>query len=685
MRIRAARGTLAGWLTLTRRVALLSLVPIVALGFVLARVLQSQVQTRALADATQSARLVATLGILPKLTPETLRNGLSAATIAELDRQLHVPAVRRDLARIKIWNSRDVIVYSDENKLIDRTPPPSDDLADALRGHPHEAAVIDPRRHTETYSEVGLGALVEVYVPLRFTAGSGPPAGAFEIYLSYAPIAAAVSRDKRTIALLVGIGLALLWASLFRIVAGASRRLRRQARENDRLARYDQLTGLPNRTMFIERVGSELARRRTRAGTLAVLLIDLDRFKQTNNTLGNANGDRILIEVAARLGAGIGEGALVARLGADEYAVLCAPVDGERGARDAASAIHTALERPIEIEGVSLNVEASIGIAVLDDEAADPDELLQRADTALARARSCRSRVEVYSQARDSVDAEQLMLLGEVRGALERDEFVLHFQPKVDLRTRRIAGVEALLRWQHPYRGLLSPMEFVPAVEQTSLVGPVTLRVIELALEEMRSLKRLGVSIGMAVNISARDLHDGGLAVRVGELLRQYGVAPQELTLEVTESAAMTDPARAITVLEGLRATGVKVALDDFGTGNASIEYLATLPADELKIDQTFVTGILEDPRAEAIVHSTIELARHLGLRVVAEGIETSAVMERVAELGCDVAQGYFIAHPLPAEELHARLSDEFAVGAAQLRGAPQARARAADAAPGAR
>ena len=295
----------------------MSLVPIVALGFILARVLEQQIITRTLADAGESAQLIARLGIQPRLTPSDLRNGLSARGIHELDEQLRARSVQRDLARIKIWNSQRKIVYSDDHSLIGQSPNTSgdDDLHDALEGQADPAEVVTPERGTETASEVGLGRLVEVYVPLRFAA-SGPPSGAFEIYLSYRPIAAALTSDTRMIALLIAIGLTLLWAILNRIVARASRRLRQQADENDRLARYDQLTGLPNRTLFIEGIEDAVRRSKRRAGTFAVLLIDLDGFTEINNTLGTANGDLVLCEVARRLRGSVCDDAFVARLAA---------------------------------------------------------------------------------------------------------------------------------------------------------------------------------------------------------------------------------------------------------------------------------------------------------------------------------------------------------------------------------
>ncbi len=687
--------------SLTQKVALLSLVPIVALGFVLARVLQDQIVERAVADASQSAQILARIGIQPRLTAADLRDGLTPAGVRSLDEQLQARSVTQDLARIKIWNTRHRVIYSDDHQLIGRTLPPSDDLLHALAGNPDDAEVVTPALHTETASEVGLGQLVEVYVPLRFTP-EGPVAGVFEIYLSYRPIAAAISANKRMIALLVFCGLALLWAILFRIVAGASRTLRRQAQENDRLARYDGLTGLPNRTLFLEGLAIALEREGARGKAVAVALLDLDGFKEINDTLGHATGDAVLREIGRRLRtqvdermhahggelqyvqvggrsraqvgvrplAQVGE-TLLARLAGDEYAVMAPCPAGARGvaeARALADSLQAALEAPLEVDGVALNIDASLGLALAPQHAEDLNTLLQRADVALDRAKAHRSRVEVYAPEHDHFDAARLTLLGQVRPALERGEFILHYQPQADLQSGRITGVEALLRWQHPERGLIPPLEFIPLIEQTALVGPITLHVIDRALEQLARWRDHGTHLSMSVNLSARNLLDPELPRRVATLLARHAVPAHRLTVEVTEGATMSDPERAVAVLGELRVMGVGVSIDDFGSGHASIAYLTKLPASELKIDRSFITGMCENPREEAIVRSTIDLARHLRLNVVAEGIETRAVWERLADLGCDTAQGYLLSRPLPREEATAWLRAR-GEGAAHVRG----------------
>jgi len=664
MRPRRARVSLTG------QVALLSLIPVMALGFVLAWVLRGQIVDRTLADASQSASLVARLGVQPRISQYELEHGLSAGGVKALDEQLKARSVTRDLARIKIWNNKGLIVYSDDHSLIGKRPGESDDLESALHGRPDAATVVTPTHGSETASEVGLGRLVEVYVPLRFTA-SEQPAGAFEIYLSYAPIAAAIGGDERTIALLVALGLALLWGILFRIVASASKRLSRQAQENDRLARYDQLTGLPNRTLFSERLAETLSEARTRGEEVAVLLLDLNGFKQINDTLGHGAGDAVLIEVARRLRSNLDGEHAPARLGNDEYAIFQQRAEGQADALRTAARVRSTLEAPVTLDGVAVNVEASIGIALAPDHASDAEALIRRADMALAHARSYRSVVEVYRSEHEHFDTARLKLLGQVRPALERKEFVLFYQPKVELSTGHTSSVEALLRWQHPQRGMLAPLEFMPVIEQTALIDDVTRYVIEQALIQLTEWREAGIDLGVSVNLSACNLHDSTLTAHIESLLETYQTPGSALTVEVTESAAMADVDRALGVLDALRALGVGISIDDFGSGHASIAYLTRLPATEVKIDRSLITHICESPRDEAIARTTIDLARHLDLRVVAEGIETGAVAERLLQIGCTIGQGYFISRPLPAAEFVEWLERRVATGAAT--GGPQA------------
>jgi diguanylate cyclase len=383
-----------------------------------------------------------------------------------------------------------------------------------------------------------------------------------------------------------------------------------------------------------------------------MLLLDLDDFKQVNDTLGHGAGDAVLIEVARRLRGSLSDELAIARLGNDEYAILYPHAEGHACALETAARVRSTMEDPVALDGVAVNVEASIGIALAPDHGDDAETLMQRADMALAHARTYRSVVEVYSAEHEHFDAARLKLLGQVRPALERKELVLFYQPKIELESGRVTGVEALLRWRHPQRGMLAPLEFMPAIEQTALIGDVTRYVVEQALIQLAQWRRAGLELEMSVNLSVCNLHDPMLPAHIESLLETYATPACSLTVEVTESAAVADIDRALRVLHALRALGVGVSIDDFGSGHASIAYLTRLPATELKIDRSLITHICESPRDEAIARTTIDLARHLDLRVVAEGIETAAVAERLLEIGCDGGQGYLISRPLPAAEL---------------------------------
>ncbi|MGH2832100.1 MAG: putative bifunctional diguanylate cyclase/phosphodiesterase [Solirubrobacteraceae bacterium] len=644
-----------GRMSLTGQVAALSLVAILILGFALTRVLQQQVMSSALSNATESAQLIARIGVQPLLTPRDLRQGLIPQEVHNLDEQLSGRSASRDLARIKIWNTHHEVIYSDDHALIDRTLAPSDDLVNALAGNPHAAEVVTPSPHTETASEVGLGKLVEVYVPLRFRA-STKPAGVFEIYLSYRPIGSAIAHEQRLIVIVVFAGLALLWGVLYRIAARASRTLRHQVQENDHLARYDRLTGLPNRTLFLERVGEAL---RDDEGPphLAVLLVDLDGFKEINDTLGHQTGDALLRETANRFAKVNIQDSFAARLDGDEYALLLSTCSDQTDVLTAARVIQSTLQKPVTLDGVALNIETSIGIATSTEAHISPVELLRRADVALDRAKLLHSRVEVYASSLNTFSAQRLALLGRVRPALEHKEFVLHYQPQADLKSAEITGVEALLRWEHPQRGLLGPMEFIPMTERTALIGPVTRFVIDQALSQIRTWQRSGLSMALSVNLSTRNLTDADLPADVQALLEKHELPASQLTLEVTESAALTNPQRAIQTLNALRALGVRISIDDFGTGHASIAYLTSMPLDEIKIDRSLIAGVEREQRGRAIVQSTIDLATNLALHIVVEGIETRSAWDALERLGAHTGQGYFIERPLSALDLEAWLS----------------------------
>ncbi len=424
-------------------------------------------------------------------------------------------------------------------------------------------------------------------------------------------------------------------------------------RESDRRAITDDLTGLGNRRHLIDRLHAAIHAAADADGRLALLLVDLDGFKELNDTLGHHAGDEVLRQIGPRLAHILRAGDTLARLGGDEFAVVLSPGD-EATASAAGLRLRAALERSFEVGGIRVHIDASVGIALFPEHARDALGLLQRADVAMYEAKRMRTGHEVYLQSRDRHSRERLRLVGELHGALETGQLVLHYQPIADVRTGLVSGVEALVRWQHPERGLLGPGHFLPLVEQSGLTRALTSFVIDRALHELGELRAGGLDLSVAVNLGPADLLDLGLPSEVERLLRLRRCAPERLELEVSEDVVMADVERTVDVLRGLRAIGVKTALDDFGAGHAAVGHLKQLDVDTLKIDCSFVMRVAQDERDAAIVQSLVDLGQRLGLRVVAEGVETREAWELLARWGCDEAQGYLLGRPMPADELAA-------------------------------
>ena len=416
-------------------------------------------------------------------------------------------------------------------------------------------------------------------------------------------------------------------------------------------ASHDALTGLPNRAALLA-AGEQFL---TTSPRLAVLLMDLDRFKEVNDTLGHSYGDRLLAQVGPRLRPLVREVDVVARLGGDEFAVLLPGVTVTE-ARAAAERLHTALGRPFLVDGLTLDIDVSIGVAVSGEGASDVGGLLRQADIAMYAAKEQHNGVQVYDPLADGNDRSRLVLLSELRRGLAEGQLVVHYQPKIALGTGAPAGVEALVRWLHPTRGLLSPAEFLPAVERTGLIEPLTDVVLDLALAQARSWRDQGLEVPVAVNLSARSLGRDDLADRVLGRLAAHDLPARLLRLEITESALLAEPARAREVLCRLHAAGVGISIDDFGTGYSSMGHLKHLPVDELKVDRSYVADMSTSPEDAALVRSVIDLGHELGMTVVAEGVEDAATLEALTDLQCDVAQGYLFSGPRPAAELTALL-----------------------------
>ncbi|MEU5994438.1 bifunctional diguanylate cyclase/phosphodiesterase [Spirillospora sp. NPDC047418] len=428
-------------------------------------------------------------------------------------------------------------------------------------------------------------------------------------------------------------------------------------------ALHDGLTGLPNRKLLIVRTeealaearGAErrrLARRKTaeppdhRAG---LFLLDLDRFKEVNDTLGHPTGDRLLQLVAHRLTHSVRPGDLVARLGGDEFAVLLPTVRDEAAAREVAARLRAALSEPVRLDGMSFDLEASVGIALFPDHAPDFELLLQRADVAMYNAKEARTGVEIYSPAKDRNSPARLSMLGDLRRAIDRSELELFYQPKVSLRDGHLVGMEALLRWRHPDQGLLEPEAFLSVAEQTYLMRSITHHVVTAALAQTAAWWRADLAVQVAVNASGRDLLDTGLAETIEEGLLARGLPAAALQLEITERILMNEPAYASETVGALADLGIPLSLDDFGTGYSSLVRLKRLPVEEIKIDASFVRRIADSPDDAVIVRSIVDLVRTLGLRSVAEGVEDPATAEALRDMGCDAAQGWHFGRPMDA------------------------------------
>ena len=423
------------------------------------------------------------------------------------------------------------------------------------------------------------------------------------------------------------------------------------------LAYRDPLTRLPNRILFSEKVNQALAHASQTQQMFCIMMMDLDRFKLVNDTLGHDVGDQLLCEVGARLSKTlVHEGDLVARLGGDEFALLLPDTDLQRAER-VARQVMEALEEPFSIDGQSIDMGGSIGIVGYPLHGEDFHILMRRVDVAMYMAKRANTGWTIYNAADDKHDPERLTMLGELRRAVENDQLTLYYQPKVDLSDYSVKYVEALVRWVHPERGFIPPDQFIPFAEQTGYIKVLTRWVVNQAMRQVAAWRSAGIEVSVSVNVSARDLLQADLLDMFERVMALHQVLPEWIWIEITESAVMDDPVTALATLEKLHKRGLRLSIDDFGTGYSSLAYLKRLPVGELKIDKSFVMGMMDDKDDEIIVRSTIDLGHNMGLKVVAEGVETEAVMLRLGALKCDLVQGYYVSRPLPAAQFSDWLS----------------------------
>ncbi len=555
-----------------------------------------------------------------------------------------------DVLRLRLRDLDGNVVYPDDGSGLHKQSADSDDDSDEALDAARGATVARVTRlNADGDDDRPLGPeSVEVYLPL--VAGSDSRrVGVFEVYLPYAPIQSDVDAGIDALYRNLIIGLGVLYLLLFGISFSVGRRLRRQIKLNVYSAEHDALTDLPNRTLFHRRVEAELKRGERRGQPTTVAIIDLDRFKEVNDTLGHHNGDRLLAALSTRMAAHLRGLDALARLGGDEFGILLSNVDEPE---EILRRLREVIEHEISVGGLPLSVEASIGYVVAPEHGTDVDELLQLADVAMYVAKAQHLGVVRCDATQNHYDAGNLALIGEVRQAIETDQLVLHYQPKARISDGKVEAVEALVRWQHPTYGLLYPDRFIPLVEQTDLIDRLTEWVVRQALEDLRHFGSGAEELTVAVNVSARNLCRVGFAGKIVEALDQSGVSADRLCLEVTETALMADPNRAASTLTELDRAGVRLSIDDFGCGQTSLGYLSSLPIHELKIDRSFIADMIDHHGHAAIVHSIVELGHTLGFHVVGEGVETNEVLTRLALTGCDVAHGYLFARPMSSDAL---------------------------------
>ena len=466
-----------------------------------------------------------------------------------------------------------------------------------------------------------------------------------------------------------GLGLFGLVLIVFQYLVGELLISKQRSDKLHRLATTDELTGLANRERFRARVEDEIRQRSAAGEPFGVMLMDLDRFKEINDTLGHDYGDMLLRELGPRLAAAVGPAGMVARLGGDEFAVLPAThTDDPRALEEIAARLLACIQLPFVVEEFSLEVGASVGVARFPHDGEDAHTLLRRADIAMYGAKERQSGVGLFTAEQDRHSLRRLSALSEFRRAIDGGELVVHYQPIIDLPELRVHGAEALVRWQHPEQGLIPPAEFIQIVEQTGLIGPLTRYVLDSAIGQCAHWRLTGDDLSVSVNLSVRNLLDRNLVRDIERLLSAHVLPPQALKLEITESMIMSDPDRSLATIAQLSELGVRFSVDDFGTGYSSLAYLSRLPIDELKIDRSFVSLMLTDASDLIIVRSTINLAHDLGLTIVAEGVEDESTLQWLAKLGCDHAQGYHISRPIPPVQFADWIEDSRDQGEASRR-----------------
>ena len=622
--------------------AAVSLVVVVAMGLALSQSFSAGTQKRAMAQGQAQVELMATASIEPLLGGLPATEDLDVATLSSLRAVTARLEASNRVLRLRVHAPDGRVVFSDDGSGF--TGPVDDEALEAAGGEP-VLRLTHLNADSNDSGTTGVAA-IEAYQPLG---DADHRLGVLEVYLPYAPIAAEIDATLHRLHRLLALGLSALYLVLLGLALTTTRRLRQHGRRNAYLAEYDQLTGLPNRRQF-QRELAGITRSSGGRGA-AVGVVDLDRFKEVNDSLGHHNGDALLVALADRLAAAVRPGDLVARLGGDEFGIVLPDVPDTAAAHARFVQLRHRLSEQLDLSGISLSTEASIGFALVGEDGSAADALLQRAEIAMYVAKASTDGVVRFETALNHFDADRLAMIGELQRAMDLDELVLHDQPKLSLSGGGVVGLEALLRWQHPRHGLVFPDAFLPLAEQTGLIEPLTDWVLARALRDLTTLD-LPDAARISVNVSARNLSQADFAARVLEIVAESGVATSRLVLEITETAVFSDLERATATLARLARAGIAISLDDFGQGQTSLGYLSRLHLAELKIDRAFVRDMLTDEAHATIVSSLIGLAHNLGMTVVAEGIEDDDTRRALADLGCDEGQGYGLARPMDTAKL---------------------------------
>ncbi len=531
-------------------------------------------------------------------------------------------------------------------------------------GNAEDAPALDPQLAIDAEDQLGPvsrvvetenGQVLEVTVPVTYGDLYAGVYGFAQVNLPWEETANLLWRSVITVAAVIAIIALLAWLLLFRTMHRASSTLRTQAEENERLALHDALTGLPNRRLLQDRLDRAIASAERSGKNLALMILDVDRFKEVNDTLGHDRGDALLKQVGQRLADVVRDADTVARLGGDEFAVLAPDVGSQLDAERLAGRVHSAFDEAFQVGDLHLHVESSIGVALLPDHADNATELLQRADTAMYAAKSTHLGALLYRPGDGGNSADRLQLLSDLRNALGTDQLSIHYQPKVDLTNAQVIGTEALLRWNHPERGNIPPNDFIPLAENTGLIQGLTRYVLEMVCSQMSEWDRVGADFAhlpVAINLSARNLLEPNFDEFLEDILASHLIEPERIELEVTESALIEDPVRSHQMMHKIAGLGVTLAVDDFGTGYTSMSQLEQMPLSTLKIDRSFTQRLADDPGGATLVKAMVDLAHEFGLEVVAEGVEDAEVTARLLELGCDVGQGYLWSRPVASHAL---------------------------------